>query len=98
MNCKPGDLAVCVAPRKNGCSEFVGRIVRVLSAYGEAFDMTGAPVGFCWRIEIQGTPAMTQGKGMQRRGEYPDACLRPIRPCDEPESIPTEAPCEVLAA
>lgn len=74
MNCKPGDLAYIVAGL---VPENVGRIVKVVSAYGEYLDF-----GFCWRVTsnapLYAFNALTGECFVLSFGWIPDSWLRPI--------------------
>jgi hypothetical protein len=74
MNVKPGILAYIV---ESPFPENVGRVVEVLSAYGEYRDE-----GFCWNVcsKFPLTAILDIGVGIvcTREAFTPDRCLRPI--------------------
>lgn len=81
MNCKPGDIAMCVA------GEFAGAVCEII-AVGPTYTRvaTGIPMAG-WLVEFprEMTWADRSGAWSQREGWYPDAWLTPIRP--DPQAI-----------
>lgn len=90
MNCKPGDLAYVWKTRHNSKGNLLGRVVKVMESAGELTHPDGTALGHCWWLEIQGTGCITRAGEIHKRGIYPDDCLRPIRPGEEPEAITRE--------
>lgn len=92
MNCKPGDLAFIVHSEAGN----EGRIVLVLgpsrpkgpgaNAYGEL------PLWWC---EGQGSPLQDTFGFLNTEFNFPDAYLRPIRPDDLEEQVPSAMELEV---
>ena len=85
MNCKPGDLAVVVTD-DCGFEENIGLMVIVIKDAGPwPFDSR-----FHWLCEAIGRPMKNmltdennmpaEGFCYEKHGEWPDCCLRPIRP------------------
>lgn len=77
MRCKPGDMAVIVAPE---VAENRGKLVEVLwrddSLYGPA-----------WRVRSLGGPTRSTSGRVSIEGRALDSALRPIRPDPIPETV-----------
>ena len=80
MNCRPGDLAICINTR---WPENIGLIVRVVRQHINTpeWDWRETPAWWCicehpmtWRFLASGHVVKAQ------EGPIPDASLRPIRP------------------
>lgn len=96
MNCKPGDLAICIStelPENNGL------IVRVIRRHQNnlVWDFGSVPSWWCTSDAPMTWHFRHQGKKVQaHQGPVPDAVLRPIRPDRQPEVERKEE--EVFAA
>lgn len=82
MNCKPGDLAIVVAPGPTGANDNIGIIVEVVKPCP-----TGR-TGFWWVIS-QGRLGINKMDMAVRSGAIHDSRLRPIRPGDLEDETPT---------
>jgi hypothetical protein len=60
----------------------VGRICRVIRAYGEHTFFAGDTL-FCWWIEVVGSPGRDANGIPCQEGHYPDAYLKRIDPPQE---------------
>lgn len=85
MNCKPGDLAVIVAPLHEGFDQNIGRIVEVVSYYGRGKYKSGVVRDNCWFVKgslvtFTGANYCETSRKHGADGCIPDALLRPIRP------------------
>ena len=82
MNCKPGDLAILIAPGPTGEAHNIGMIVEVVKPCP-----TGR-AGFWWVVS-QGRPGINRMNMKVQSGAVHDARLRPIRPGDLEDETPT---------
>ena len=81
-HCKVGDLAITVNAYN---PENIGKIVRIVGAVGLIDWFEFNEPTWVWVVEAEGSPLTYQygnnpTKKYQRRGEAPDAFLRPITP------------------
>lgn len=81
MNCKPGDLAILVAPGPSGDTRNIGMILEVVKPCP-----TGR-AGFWW-VSSQGTHCINEGGIKAKNGAVHDSRLRPILPGDLEDETP----------
>ncbi len=94
LNCKPGDLAIVVRAETPGLLGAMVQVVRFVPmgrfAMPEGIVMVDAPAWIISSASGRTLPAMREffGSVVQvKERPFPDSCLRPIRPDEEPEQV-----------
>ncbi len=82
MNCKPGDMAMCVAlMEKKTNPDALGKVVEITNKSNPEHKC-----GFTWWVVDPKATSRFDAKGCrQDQGWYADRCLMPIRPDDHKE-------------
>jgi hypothetical protein len=94
MNCKPGDIAICISGRHEG------KIGTVISPFaggmcgGVPFDRIPADAGLIWVFEAAGV--FEVGGIEYKQGPFADSQLKPVSGLPDPsEDVAQEAPAEI---